>query len=301
LHDTKAYQRAKAWDQTLKTLSTLPDDWVIDEGEKFYQFSPLWPGRRASGALFRQIPKIVLMSGTIRPKTIELLGVDRTEYEFFEYESPFDPERSPVYWVPTVRVDNRISAEQETLWLRRMDQIIRTRQDRKGIIHAVSYRRAKYIMSQSEFRSRMVTHSKDSGSAAASVERFKASAEPLILVSPSVTTGYDFPGEACRFQIIAKIPFPDNRDQRNLASARKDEDPEYAMYGVLQQIVQAAGRSTRSEDDWSEVFLIDDHAAWTCCGKKYAHLMPKGFKVYKTATIPDGGEFRRRWEGNIAA
>jgi hypothetical protein len=42
-------------------------------------------------------------------------------------------------------------------------------------------------------------------------------------------------------------------------------------------------------------------AAWTCCGKKYAHLMPKGVKVLKTATIPDGGEFRQRWEEKIAA
>lgn len=294
MNDPKLYQRAKEWETTLKSLSNLSTDWVIDEGEKFYQFSPLWPGKQASTTLFRGVPKVLLMSGTLRPKTMELLGLESTQYGFFEYDSPFDPERSPVYWVPTCRVDKRITAEMETIWLRRHDQVIRTRLESKGIIHAVSYARAKYLLSQSEFRDRMITHTRESGSAMQAVERFKASTKPLILVSPSVTTGYDFPASDCRWQIISKIPFPDNRDQRNLARQRKVEDSEYFTYSVLQQVVQAAGRPMRAEDDWCETFILDDHAEYIF--KKNLHLLPKWFKVRRADVIPDGREVKERWE-----
>jgi Rad3-related DNA helicase len=41
------------------------------------------------------------------------------------------------------------------------------------------------------------------------IEQFKKSKDPIILVSPSVTTGFDFPYEECQFQIIGKVPWPD--------------------------------------------------------------------------------------------
>jgi Rad3-related DNA helicase len=145
----------------------------------------------------------------------------------------------------------------------------------------------------------MITHESTAESKQHAVERFKDS-DDKILVSPGVMTGYDFAHDLARWQILSKIPFPDNRDQKNLAKKRREEDPEYDTYSVMQQCFQAFGRLTRAEDDWGVTLILDDHASYFF-GKKNAHLMPKGVKVLKTATIPDGGEFRRRWEGKIAA
>ena len=40
-----------------------------------------------------------------------------------------------------------------------------------------------------------------------------------VLVSPSVSTGYDFPGRECEWQFICKVPFPDGRAKIQQATA----------------------------------------------------------------------------------
>jgi hypothetical protein len=40
------------------------------------------------------------------------------------------------------------------------------------------------------------------------VATFKRRKAPAFLVSPSMTTGWDFPYDQCRWQIIAKVPIP---------------------------------------------------------------------------------------------
>ena len=89
--------------------------------------------------------------------------------------------------------------------MNRIDEIVGGRPNRKGIIHTVSYPRAREIMKRSKHRRRMRTHNTRSTEEA--VAMFKQSRDPLVLVSPSVEQGFDFPLDECRFQIIAKLPF----------------------------------------------------------------------------------------------
>ena len=96
---------------------------------------------------------------------------------------------------------------------------------------------------------------------------------PAILVSPSVVTGYDFPYDECRFQIVGKLGFPDTRDP--IMKARIKKDPDYSSYLAMQSLVQSSGRGGRATDDWCETFIIDDNAKWFLW--KFKHFAPDWF------------------------
>jgi Rad3-related DNA helicase len=105
------------------------------------------------------------------------------------------------------------------------------------------------------------------------LEAFRSANPGTVLISPSVSTGYDFPGRQCEWQFICKVPFPDGRAK--IQQARQADDREYGPYGAMQTLVQFFGRSMRSKDDRSEGFICDDHLQWFL--PKYRHLAPKSF------------------------
>jgi ATP-dependent DNA helicase DinG len=129
--------------------------------------------------------------------------------------------------------------------------------NRKGIIHTVSYQRAKDLMTASEHKSWMMVH--DTYNLKDTIQQFKQSTGPWILVSPSIVTGYDFKATSARYQIIGKIPFPDMRGV--FMSTRKDLDPTTG-YLAMMKLIQACGRIVRGPSDWGETFIVDDHFLW---------------------------------------
>lgn len=281
VRESRELQRIAAKFSSLKAVGA---QWVIHEQDRVWTFTPVWPADYAEGALFRGVPKIILTSATVRPKSAVYLGIAAADLDVHEYPSTFPVAARPVIHIPTVRVHHRMTDEDVRVWLQRIDQILASRLDRKGVIHTVSYARARLILKHSRFAASMLVHTSEGGGAKLAVEKFKLARPPCILVSPSVTTGYDFPFDACRFQIVAKVPFPDSRDP--LLMARQVFDPEYGMYLTMQTLVQECGRSTRAADDWSEVFVIDDNFGWLIA--KYKHLAPSWFleAVQRRATIP---------------
>jgi Rad3-related DNA helicase len=263
----------KWWDSMQDRLSTISrmtgGDWVVEEragqrgGARYWTFDPVWPGLYAEKTLFVGIPKVILLSATLRPKTMGLLGVPSSEFNFHEWPRVFPKYRSPVYHLPTVRMNYRTPDADKVKWLERIDQIIESRgPGRKGIIHTVSYDRQRYILEHSRYARWMVANTQDpnSDSAAEIVEKFKSSAAPSILVSPSMGTGWDFPGKECLWQIITKIPFPDS--QSKVMKARAAKDQQYLSYLAMQDLVQQCGRGMRYEGDRCESFVVDDSVKW---------------------------------------
>ena len=88
-----------------------------------------------------------------------------------------------------------------------------------------------------------------------------------------MTTGYDFPYDDCRYQIMVKIPYPNTADK--MTKARGKADKEYLSYITMQQLVQACGRGVRSADDFCESFITDDNALWFLTRNE--HLAPAWF------------------------
>lgn len=258
--------------KSLTMMSEMDSEtWIMDVNPKYLEFAPIWPKLYTNDVLFLNVPKILLTSATVCGKTTQMLGITTQLNSLEEFPHTFPVENRRLIHIPTVRLNIRSTDLDIREWTRRIDQILRTRLDRKGIVHTVSYLRRNHILAQSELREHMMTHSTED--AIKMVHRFKNSEAPKFLVSPSMTTGYDFPDDTCRIQIIGKVAYPDTRNK--IVKARCKEDTEYGAYIAAQQLVQAVGRSVRSVTDWSENFVIDDNIKWFM--PKYKHFMPDWF------------------------
>lgn len=257
-----------------RTISESRGDWVAfqDRRTKAITLSPVWASRYAESALFLKIPRVIMVSATVRPKTMDLLGIDREQAEFTEYPSNIPVRRRPLYWVPTVRMGRKTPESDLVKWVARIDQIIGRRQDRKGIIHTVSYRLQQFLLANSRFSNIMLANT--TGNTRAVVDDFRKAKAPCVLVSPSVGTGWDFPGDEARYQIISKLPFRDTRDA--IASAQLEDDPDFSNYLTSQDLIQQYGRINRAPTDFGETFIIDDHIEWFI--KRYTDYFPQYFR-----------------------
>src|SRR6185436_14060391 len=112
------------------------------------------------------------------------------DYYFLDLPSPFPAARRPVIHVPTIRVSQKSTDSEMRIWVARIDQIIRGRLDRKGIIHTVSYARARFLRENSEYANLMLVPTTGEETKRM-VAEFKESPDPKLLVSQSVHTGYD--------------------------------------------------------------------------------------------------------------
>jgi Rad3-related DNA helicase len=252
----KSYKRLVS---KLETLIKLRGQWVVDAvhgREDGYRIQLVWAREYAEEILFRGVPNIRLISATMTQKTLQMLGCGSDTFRFYDYDSFFPPERSPVWFIPTVKLNFKSDDADYWMLVERIDEILDGRPDRKGIIHTVSFSRAKRIQAASRHGRRMMLNDGSPGSAMEVVERYKASQEPVVLVTPSVSTGYDFPYGQCEFQIICKAPFPDLKSA--VMKARMDKDTSYLSYEMAMTLIQSTGRGTRADDDHCENFIIDD-------------------------------------------
>ncbi len=279
--------RLRKYDRALgNVLMVEPGNMVVDRETVggHVLIEPISAIGLAEKLLFRGVQRVILTSATIRPKTLHIMGVSGVDgmMRVEEYPSQFAVSRRPIIYVPTVRVQHDMSGESERRWVAQIDNIIRQRRDRKGIIHSVSYARARRIAQLSEFRDSMIVH--DSWTVGRAIKTFRESGPGSVLVSPSISTGYDFPMDQAEFQVVSKIAFPDSRTSSSKARAKHDR--EYPYYITMQQIVQACGRATRSAEDQSETFIVDDHWSWLV--RAYTRFAPRWFlQACRTSrTIP---------------
>lgn len=246
-----------------------PLDWIVEQVEGGFQFDPIRPGRYAESALFMKIPRVIITSATIRPKTPYMLGIKKDDFEFLEFDSDFDPSRCPIYYVPTMRVDDN-APNLTPIWAM-LDRIAARRRDRNGIVHTISYTRQQLAYESSRFAQSMILNKKGEAPTR-KIEEFKSTYPGAIFVTPSVGTGHDFPMRQCEWQLVCKIPFePPSR----IVKAREADDKDYRGYQAMQGLVQMFGRAMRSKTDRAENFILDRHLDWFL--PRFRHLAPKSF------------------------
>lgn len=272
-------------------MSFRPDLWVLEAAKgtdhgRTWTFDSVWPANYSS-QLFQCAPRVMLMSGTIRPATMKMLGVKPTDYEFREWPGVFPAQNTPVSFIPTVWVNKDISEEDLDIWVERIDEIIDSRLDRKGLIHTVSYPRQEYLYAHSRHKRIMDCNKRNEESEDARVvfQRFKQASAPRLLVSPSFSTGWDFPGRDCEYIIIAKVPYKQTNSP--VIMARDARVPTYSSTLALQDMVQSAYRGTRFETDRCEVFIVDN-CYWGLM-KRVGNSRPMYFNPIQRVTVPPAG------------
>lgn len=231
------------------------NNWIWRLTRNGISFDCIWPGKYADRYLWSGVEKVVLMSATLVPKAMHLLRIPSTEYCFKEWPRQFAAKNCPVWWVPNGRMGQKSGEVGLAKCVSFGDQLFNEWRGRKGIVHTPSYKLARALQSHCKW-GRYMFLNENGGDAAETARRFRLAKPPAVLVSPSFTTGHDFPDEQAEWEWIPKLPFPDRSDP--IALARKEDDPDYDNYQTMQTLVQACYRGQRHENDKCTVVITDD-------------------------------------------
>lgn len=257
----------------LERLHHSTGEWIIEEGKKGWGFEPLEPGVYARRYLFPGFPKVLITSATLSPKQLDYLGLGGVwegqdySYDWLSVPSTFPAGRMPIYHIPTVKVRGEgIDPVQMREINTRMDQATRRRLDRRILVHAVSYDRMEAIYEGSEFKDKMIVHTRRKGDFQRALERYLATEPPVILVTPSAEEGLDLAYEATEVVYIPKIPFPSMGSP--VVRARINVDRDYSPMVAATRLEQMAGRHTRAGDDAGETLIFDDQINYLMATKR---------------------------------
>jgi len=263
----------------LRAISSMDSNWTWETSDDAVSFDPIWPGRYAH-LLWSGVSKVLLLSATICPYTLGLLGLVKGDYDYGEFTNGWPPNYGVTYYIPTARMSYRSTEADYRRMVERIDEIIAGRLDRKGIIHTISYKRMRTFLDYSRYAKYMITNQSANGSISTAA-RYRDSKPPAILCSPSYGTGWDFAYDQCEYIIIPKVPFPYAETR---VMQERNKDAQYRIYCAILEMIQMIGRGRRAHDDRCETFILDNNFPLVMAkGKPYA---PRSFTVHKSNKVP---------------
>ena len=236
------------------------ENWVfnfIDQSERTtakLEFKPIDISPYIDQMLFRFGERVLMMSATILDKAgfCKLLGLKESDVAFLSLPSPFPKENRPILFsgIGSMSASN-IQASLPKLG-HAVKAILANHSTDKGIIHCHTFRIAKYLHGFLNDPRVLIHNSQNRNEI---LRKHKKSKKPSVILSPSMTEGVDLPYDASRFQIICKVPYPYLGDK--LIKKKMHKWKWWYSYQTTKAIIQASGRSVRSEDDSAVTYILD--------------------------------------------
>lgn len=215
--------------------------------------------------LFSFADTVILMSATILDvdTLCRSLGLQQRRRDgrvwHAAFPSSFPADNRPIYYYDSPSIN---SGNWEDMFPYIVDLIDAVCQlprnlDKKGIIHSVSYKNEGAIRDNLSrpTRSRLMSHGEGEGEREETLEAFKESDQPKILMSPNIYEAVDLKDDLCRFQVIPKVPFLYLGSRA--VQLKRERDPSWYDWRAALRLIQSFGRGVRSEDDWADTYILD--------------------------------------------
>ena len=236
------------------------ENWVMNEiaadgrsGRKI-EFKPIDISPFAHEHLYNFGEVVVFMSATILNKDAfaESVGIPKDKAAFISLASPFPVENRPVMYSGIGRMSSKTIDETLPKMVEAVKAILAQHKSEKGIIHCHSYKVANYLKRNVK-STRLLIHNSENRDAV--LGKHKRAKKPTVLLSPSMTEGVDLKGDLSRFQVICKVPYPYLGDK--LVRKKMNKWKWWYPLQTAKTIVQATGRSVRSEKDTAVTYILD--------------------------------------------
>ena len=255
------------------------DNWVMEEiepegrSQRKFSFRAIDISPFAKNYLLRMGKRSLLMSATILDKDTfcKSLGLDISDVEFISIDTPFSEENRPVYVYPIGSMSAKYINSTLPKMASAIKEILKSHKGEKGIIHCHTFRIANYIKKNIRSK-RLLIHNSENRDRI--LNRHITSSENTVLLSPSMCEGVDLKDDLSRFQIIVKVPYPYLGDP--LIRKRMNKWEKWYPLQTAKTIVQAAGRSIRSESDSATTYILDSD--WDRFYNRNRYLFPQTFK-----------------------
>lgn len=233
-------------------------NWTLDitkskSGEIELNMQPIWGNVYLNDIIWSRYDHVIFMSGSILDKNMfsYLNGFDESLTEYYEVESTFPVKNRPLYYYQAGKMTYN---EKETTFQNQImviEKILKKYKDKRGIIHTTNYELAKWLDNAIKDK-RLIFHETENREE--QLDKMKKKKNGII-VSPSMTSGISLDNELSRFQVLMKVPYPNISS--NKVKARQNCNKDWYAWRTIVDIVQAYGRTTRSDDDWSHTYMLD--------------------------------------------
>ena len=190
---------------------------------------------------------------------------------FISLPSPFPVENRPVVYSGIGKMSSKTIDDTLPRMVQAVKAILEQHKNEKGIIHCHSYKVANYIKKNVR-NTRLLIHNSENREKV--LEKHMKAKKATVLISPSMTEGVDLKGDLSRFQIICKVPYPYLGDK--LVRKKMNKWKWWYPLQTAKTIVQATGRSVRSNEDTAVTYILDSD--FEMFYNRNRSMFPKGFK-----------------------
>lgn len=260
-----------------------PENWIMNiavpppENKKAgrkYEFKPIDVSPYAFNTFFKLGGRVLMMSATIVDKQVfcDSLGLKMDDVAYLSIPSPFPIENRPIHYIPVGSMSKAAIDKTLPIMVETVRMLLEKHEKDKGIVHCTNYRIAKYIKENID-SPRLMLH--DSTNRDEVLKVHIASAEPTVLLSPSMMEGVDLKDDLSRFQIVCKIPFPYLGDL--VVKKRMEKNEKWYPYMTAKSIIQSLGRSIRNETDHAVSYILDSD--WDRFFNRNKQLFPNEFNT----------------------
>lgn len=244
--------------------SYTTDNWVVNfvkpqvkagkRGMRKFEFKPVDVSRFSYESLFQFGGRVLMMSATIVDKKVfcDSIGLKEDDVAYLRLPSPFPVENRPIHYVPVGSMSMNNIEQTLPSMVEAIKMLLEQHPNDKGIIHCVSFKVSQYLLENIK-SPRLITHNSDNRDYV--LRSHIEGKAPTVLLSPSMMEGVDLAGDASRFQILCKVPFPYLGDA--VIKKRMTNNKAWYTYQTVKSIVQAMGRSIRNESDHAVSYILD--------------------------------------------
>jgi Rad3-related DNA helicase len=185
------------------------------------------------------------------------LGVNSGGVGYLSLPSPFPVATREVWYRPIADVTYENKDVAYPQLVKYLNEDINSLPQDNVMIHTVNYQLTSYLRDNLYLPGRTImTHNQQDR--AEVLAAFMKSPTPAVLLSPSMERGVSLDGEACRYQYVAKISYPNLKSpqvNRRLYGC-KDGNLWYQRT-ALRNLLQSTGRATRYMGDFSRTTILD--------------------------------------------
>lgn len=218
----------------------------------------------------------LFMSATItEDMAYNILGLDKKTTRFIMLESVFPPENKPVFFIGKTALNFNTLKDPAVIrdLQDKTQQIVNHHKGTKGLIIVPSFYLGSTVVKNltgvKVFEHVQGTKLPDI------IRDFKSYVGDAVLVSPSIFEGLDFKNDESRYQIIVKTPYASLGDKRIKHIC--DNYPTAYQEMALLKLIQGAGRSVRTPEDYAATYILDLAAERLFNGK--LNLWKDHFKI----------------------
>lgn len=263
VRDLRAKKRLKELARKLKQLADeLPEGgWVYTDYEQGnVVFKPVKVDRYGESNLWRHAARHLVMSATLisADEMADSLGLGDGDWGLVKVPSTFPAESRPIR---VAKVADMGFKNRDVAWPKMAEAasgIVRLHPEDRVLIHAHTYALAGVIQRRllKDHPTRRIVSYQQANERQGALERYLET-PGAVLVAASMDRGVDLPGDACRVQVVCKVPFPFLGDHQIKARMYSPGGRSWYTVQAIRTLVQATGRGMRSVDDHCVSYILD--------------------------------------------